>query len=47
MHELKLREDLKALNESLPSYMRIDDYEIMGEAFQKNSSKKIIRKLYS
>ncbi|MCR5598766.1 MAG: AMP-binding protein [Lachnospiraceae bacterium] len=42
----RFKEDLKALNESLPSYMRIDDYEVMPEAFQKNSSKKIIRKLY-
>ena len=46
-NEKKFKEDLKALNESLPSYMRIDDYEIMAEEFQKNSSKKIIRKLYS
>ncbi len=45
--EQKFREDLKALNESLPSYMRIDDYDIMTEAFRKNSSKKIIRKLYT
>ena len=45
--EQMFREDLKALNESLPSYMRIDDYDIMTEAFRKNSSKKIIRKLYT
>jgi len=45
--EIQLQEDLKELNDTLPSYMRITDYEIMSEEFQKNSSKKIIRKMYT
>ncbi len=45
--EIRFQENLKSLNESLPSYMRITDYEIMTEEFEKNSSRKIIRKRYT
>ena len=44
--EIQFQENLKTLNESLPGYMRITDYEIMSEEFEKNSSRKIIRKRY-
>ena len=40
--EIQFQENLKTLNESLPGYMRITDYEIMSEEFEKNSSRKII-----
>ena len=43
----QLEEDIKRINESLPSYMQIEDFEIMSEEFEKNSSKKIKRNLYS
>lgn len=45
--EILFQEHLKELNENLPTYMRIADYEIMSEEFEKNSSRKIIRKLYT
>lgn len=45
--QLKLLEqDIKAVNATLPDYMHIDDYEIMTEEFEKNSTKKIVRKKY-
>lgn len=44
--EERLKQDIREINESLPSYMRIEDYEIMREEFEKNSSKKIKRNLY-
>ena len=42
----KLDEDIKKINETLPNYMQIDEYEIMETEFEKNSSKKIIRSKY-
>ena len=42
----KLDEDIKKINESLPNYMNIDEFEIMDKEFEKNSSKKIIRSKY-
>lgn len=44
--EERLKQDIREINESLPSYMRMEDYEIMGEEFEKNSSRKIKRNLY-
>ena len=44
--EIQFQENLRILNETLPGYMRITDYEIMSEEFEKNSSRKIIRKRY-
>ena len=38
--------DLKRVNDSLASYMRIDDYEIMEQEFEKTSTKKIKRNIY-
>lgn len=42
----QLKKDMEAINRTLPSYMRIDDYEIVSEEFEKTSSKKIIRSKY-
>ena len=42
----KLEADLKRINAGLASFMRIDDYEIMTEEFEKTSSKKIKRNKY-
>lgn len=42
----QLKKDIEAINHSLPSYMRIDDFEIVSEEFEKTSSKKIIRSKY-
>lgn len=44
--EKRLREDIKYINQHLPSYMNIDDYEIMETDFQKTSIDKIKRSLY-
>lgn len=44
--EAALAGDIKKINATLPGYMRIDDFEIMSEKFEKNSSKKIKRNLY-
>lgn len=41
-----LEDDIKKINSTLPSYMNIDDFEIMECEFEKNSSKKIIRSKY-
>jgi len=41
-----IREAVGALNRELPNYMRIGDTELMPEAFEKNSSGKIRRRLY-
>lgn len=43
----QLKKDIEAINHSLPSYMRIDDFEIVSEEFEKTSSKKIIRGKYA
>ena len=43
----KLKKDIEAINRTLPSYMRIDDFEIVSEEFEKTSSKKIIRGKYA
>lgn len=43
----QLKKDLEAINRSLPSYMRIDDYELVSEEFEKTSSQKIIRSRYA
>ncbi|MBR1471665.1 MAG: AMP-binding protein [Lachnospiraceae bacterium] len=40
-------EDLKELNSTLPLYMRLEDYEILPEDFQRNSSRKILRRQYT
>lgn len=42
----RMDEDLKRMNDSLASYMRIDDYEIMEQEFEKTSTKKIRRNIY-
>lgn len=42
----RLEEDIKKINEGFPSYMQIDDYEIVDEEFEKTSTKKIIRSRY-
>lgn len=39
----RLKEDLDAINQSLPAYMRIDDYDLVSEAFEKTSTNKIKR----
>lgn len=39
----QLKNDIDAINRTLPSYMRIDDFEILSEEFEKTSSQKIIR----
>ncbi len=41
-----LEADIKRINAEFPKYMQIDDYEIMEEEFEKNSTKKIIRSKY-
>ena len=41
-----LSADIERINDTLPDYMRIDDFEIMEEEFVKTSSGKIKRKLY-
>ena len=41
-----IENDIKKINENFPKYMHIDDYEIMEEEFEKNSTKKIIRSKY-
>ncbi|MDE6530230.1 MAG: AMP-binding protein [Lachnospiraceae bacterium] len=43
----QLKKDIEAINRTLPSYMRIDDFEIVSEEFEKTSSKKIIRGKYA
>ncbi len=42
----KLEQDIKIMNDSLPGYMRVNDFEIVTEEFEKNSSRKIVRKKY-
>ena len=42
----RLKEDIAAINKTLPNYMRIADWEILTEELKKNSSKKIIRSAY-
>ena len=44
--DIDIKNDIKKINETLPKYMNIDDYEIMKEEFKKNSSKKIRRSEY-
>ena len=44
--ENQMEKDIAAINGSLPSYMKIDDFEIMESEFKKNSSGKIVRKEY-
>ena len=41
-----LDNDIKLVNETLPSYMQIDDYELLDKPFIKTSTKKIIRSKY-
>jgi hypothetical protein len=41
-----LEADIRKINATFPSYMQIDDYEIMTEEFEKTSTKKIIRSKY-
>ena len=41
-----LETDIEKINSVFPKYMHIDDYEIMEEEFEKNSTKKIIRSKY-
>jgi len=41
-----LENDIEKINLVFPKYMHIDDYEIMEEEFEKNSTKKIIRSKY-
>ena len=41
-----LQSDIEKINSVFPKYMHIDDYEIMEEEFEKNSTKKIIRSKY-
>jgi len=41
-----LENDIEKINSVFPKYMHIDDYEIMEEEFEKNSTKKIIRSKY-
>lgn len=43
----QLKKDIEAINHTHPSYMRIDDFEIVSEEFEKTSSKKIIREKYA
>lgn len=44
---VQLKSDIEAINRTLPSYMRVDDFEIVSEEFEKTSSKKIIRSKYT
>lgn len=44
--ESHLKEDIGKINDTLPLYMRIDDWETRIEELKKNSSKKIIRNNY-
>lgn len=39
----QLKRDIEAINRKLPSYMRIDDYELVAQEFEKTGSKKIKR----
>lgn len=41
-----LKEDIEQINAGFPQYMHIDEYEIMEDEFEKNSTKKIIRSKY-
>ncbi|MCL2873379.1 MAG: AMP-binding protein [Defluviitaleaceae bacterium] len=41
-----LAKDIEIINSGLPYYMRIDEYEIVDEEFEKTSTKKIIRSKY-
>lgn len=43
----RLKKDIDLINRTLPSYMRIDDYEIVPEEFEKTASNKIIRSKYT
>lgn len=43
---VRMETDLKRINDNLASYMRIDDYEIMEQEFEKTSTKKIKRNAY-
>ncbi len=42
----QLKTDIETINRSLPSYMRIDDYELVSGEFEKTSTNKIIRSKY-
>ena len=44
--EEKLKEDIKLVNEKLPSFMAIENYEIVNEDFEKTTTKKIKRNMY-
>lgn len=41
-----IKKDIDDVNKLFPSYMKIDDYEIMPEEFEKTSTRKIIRSKY-
>lgn len=41
-----LKDDIAAINKTLPSYMQITDYEVSTEELKKNSSRKILRNEY-
>lgn len=42
----QIEEDLECINAKLASYMKIDDYEIMTQEFEKTSTQKIKRSMY-
>ena len=45
--EKRLTEDIKAINQTLPGYMKIDQIEVRDTPFEKNSSRKIRRSMYA
>lgn len=45
--EALLKEDIRKVNQCLPSYMSMEDYEIMKEDFVKTGTMKIKRNLYT
>lgn len=46
MAEERFKEDLKNVNKNIPSFMKVEDYEVMKEDFEKTSTTKIKRNLY-
>ena len=41
-----MKDNIVALNQSLPAYSRVADYEIMSEEFEKTPKRSIKRYLY-
>lgn len=42
-----IQAEIDRINESVPAYMQLTDYELVDKEFEKNSSKKILRNKYA